>query len=85
MHAGHSSELPSMKWEDHYCYLGCEMGQDPWAETKVAREKYRRAAEKIFGSQLTDWQNLDAMRRFVRPKVEYILRMMLPNRTEYAG
>ena len=49
-----SSELPSMKWEDHYCYLGCEMGRDPQAETKVAGEKYRRAAEKIFGSQLTD-------------------------------
>ena len=49
-----SSELPSMKWEDHYCYLGCEMGRDPQAETKVAGEKYQRAAEKIFGSQLTD-------------------------------
>ena len=76
-----SGELPSMKWEDHYRYLGCETGRDPRAETKVAGDKYRRAAEKILGSQLTDWQKLDAMRRFVRPKLEYILRTMLPNRS----
>ena len=78
-------ELPSMKWEDHYQYLGCEIGRDPRAETKNARDKYQRAAEKILGSQLTNWQKLDAMRRFVRPKLEYILRMMLPNRSWAKG
>ena len=72
-----SGELLSMKWEDHYRYLGCEMGWDPRAETKAAREKYQRAAEKILGSQLTDRQKLDAMRRYVRLKVGYILRTML--------
>ena len=61
------------------------MGRDTRAETKVAREKYRIAAEKIFGSQLTDWQKLDAMRRFVRLKVEYILRTTLPSRTWAKG
>ena len=30
-----SGEMPSMKWEDHYRYLGCEVGWDPWAETKA--------------------------------------------------
>ena len=40
-----------------------------------------REAEKILTSLLTDWQKLDAIRRFVRPKLEYILRTMLPNRT----
>ena len=76
-----SGELPSMKWEDHYCYLGCELGRDPRAETRMAGERYRREAEKIFLSQLTDWQKLDAMKRFIRPKLEYILRTVLPNRT----
>ena len=76
-----SGELPPMKWEDYCCYLGCKIGQDPWANTKEAREKYRKAVEKILGSQLTDWQKLDMMRRFVQPNVEYILRMMLPNHT----
>ena len=47
----------------------------------MAGERYRREAEKIFLSQLTDWQKLDAMKRFIRPKLEYILRTMLPNRT----
>ena len=61
------------------------MGWDSRTETNVAGEKYRRVAEKIFGSQLTDWQKLDAMRRFIRPKVVYILRMMLSNRTWAKG
>ena len=74
-----SGELPSMKWEDHYRYLGCEMGRDPRAETKTAGDRYRKEAEKILGSLLTDWQKLDAMRRFVRPKLEYILRTIFPN------
>ena len=77
-------ELPFMKWEDHYWYLRCEIGRDPRAETKNARDKYRKAAEKILGSQLTDWQKLDAM-RFVRLKLEYILRTMLPNRSWAKG
>ena len=76
-----SGELPQMKWEDHYRYLGCEMGRDPRAETKTAGDKYRKEAEKILASQLTDWQKLDAIRRFIRPKLEYILRTMLPNRS----
>ena len=77
--------MPSMKWEDHYCYLGCDMGWDPRAETNEAREKYQKAAEKILGSQLTDWQKLDALKRFVWPKMEHILRMMLPNCTWAKG
>ena len=72
---------PLMKWEDHYRYLGCEMGRDPPAETKTAGERYRREAEKILTSQLTDWQKLNAIRRFIRPKLEHILRTMLPNRS----
>ena len=34
-----SDELSSMKWEDNYRYLGCEMGRDPCAETKTARDR----------------------------------------------
>ena len=64
-----SGQLPSMKWEDHYRYLGCEMGRDPRAETKTAGDRYRKESEKILASQLTDWQKLDAIRRFVRPKL----------------
>ena len=73
-----SGELPMMKWEDHYRYLGCEMGRNSHAETKIACNRYQREAEKILMSQLTDWQKLDAIRRFVRLKLEYILRTMLP-------
>ena len=42
-----SGELPSMKWEDHYCYLGYEVGWDPCAKTKEAGENYRKVDEKI--------------------------------------
>ena len=57
------------------------MGRDPRAETKTAGDRYRKEAEKILSSQLTDWQKLDAIRRFIRPKLEYILRKMLLNRS----
>ena len=55
------------------------MGQGPRAETKTVRDKYQKEAEKILGSLLMDWQKLGVMRRFMRPKLEYILRMMLFN------
>ena len=42
-------------------------------------------AEKILGSQLTDWQKLDMMRRFIQPKLEYILKTMLPNHSWLKG
>ena len=72
--------LPVLKWEDHYRYLGCELGRDPRAETKVLGERYIKDAKKIMESQLTDWQKLDAIHQFVRLKLEYALRTMLPMR-----
>lgn len=57
------------------------MGRDPRAETKTAGDRYRWDAEKILTSQLTDWRKLEAIRRFLRPRLEYILRAMLPNRS----
>ena len=35
-------ELPSMKWEDHYQYLCCDMGWDRRAKTKNAKNKYQK-------------------------------------------
>jgi len=75
-----SGGLPVLKWEDHYRYLGCELGRDPRAETKVLGVRYIEDAKKIMESQLTDWQKLDAIRRFMRPKLDYALRTMLPTR-----
>lgn len=41
--------------------------------------------EKIPGNQPTNWQRLDAMKRFVQPKVEYVMRTMLSNHTWIKG
>jgi len=41
-------------------------------------ENYLKEAEKIMRSLLTDWQKLDAICCFVRPKLEYVIRTMLP-------
>ena len=44
-----SGELPSMKWEDHYRYLGCELGRDPRAETNMPgdREDLRESIDRL--------------------------------------
>ena len=71
--------LPSMKWEDHYKYSVCEIGANPQAETSRVGKIYIDEARKILTSALTDWQKLDAIHCFVKPKLDYTLRAMLPN------
>ena len=78
-HLGADS-LPPMKWEDHYKYLGCEVGENPQAETSRVGKTYVDEARKVLTSALTDWQKLDAIHRFVKPKLDYTLRTMLPNK-----
>jgi len=48
----------SVRWEDHYQYLGCELGTNPRA-TLIAQ--YMNEAKKLFENKLTTWQKLDAV------------------------
>jgi len=65
-----SEELPILNYEDHYRYLGCQLGAEAKAEVKKTGEQYLTEAKTIFESHLTDWQKLNALHKFVRPKLD---------------
>ena len=73
--------LPALKWEDHYKYLGCKAGADYKTEAITQGKEYAKCCRVIMESGLTDWQKLDAIHRFAKPKLTYILQNTLPNKS----
>ena len=73
--------VPSLKWEHHYKYLGCKAGADHWTEATKQGKEYLRCCQQIVESGLTDWQKLDAIHRFAKPGLTYILQNTLPNKS----
>ena len=73
--------IPPITWEQHYCYLGCEMGANPKQEAAKVGECYARDCQKLLRSGLTDWQKMDAIHRFIRPTLNHIIRTTLPARS----
>eukprot|EP00731_Ephydatia_muelleri_P034311 Em0054g34a len=73
--------IPAMKWEDHYKYLGCKVGGDYKAEATAQGKEYIKSSRAIFESGLTDWQKLDAVHRFAKPGLIYIMQNTLPNKS----
>lgn len=73
--------LPSLKWEDHYKYLGCKAGADHRTEATTQGNEYVRCCKLIVESGLADWQKLDAIHRFAKPGLTYILQNTLPNKS----
>ena len=47
-------KLPMLNYEDHYHYLGCQLGADAKAEVKKTGKQYLTEAKTIFESHLTD-------------------------------
>jgi len=76
-----SSSIPALKWEDRYRYLGCELGAEPKAALEEAKCKFLEESTAILQSLLTDWQKVDAIRRFTKPQLDYKLRTLLPSRS----
>ena len=66
-------------WEGSYKYLGCRRGADPKADLSQAATDYLADCEAILGSDLTDWQKLDAVQRFAKPRLIYLLQNMEPS------
>ena len=64
--------VPVLKWDDHYRYLGCKLSVDRQAELKQAGKRYT----KLKGL----WGTCSQTGYHMRPKSEYIMRMMLPTR-----
>lgn len=72
--------IPSLKWEDHYKYLGCKVGGDYKAEATAQGKEYVKCCKVVVESGLADWQKLDAIHRFAKPGLTYILQNTLPNK-----
>jgi len=76
-----SSSIPALKWEDRYRFLGCELGSEPKAALEEAKHKFLEESTAILQSLLTDWQKVDAIRRFTKPQPDNKLRTLLPSRS----
>lgn len=73
--------IPAMKWEDRYKYLGCPVGAEPKANTTKVGTEYLKDCEAIMKSGLTDWQKLEAIHRFAKPRLTYLIQNQSPNLT----
>ena len=69
-------QIPSLPWEGRYKYLGCRVGADPKADLTQAKENYLQDCDVILRSDLADWQKLDALHRFARPRLIYLFQNM---------
>ena len=70
--------IPALPWEGQYEYLGCRRGADPKSDLSQAAKDYLQDCRVIFESDLTDWQKLDAIKRFARPRLTYLLQNLEP-------
>ncbi|KAL5509943.1 hypothetical protein EMCRGX_G005393, partial [Ephydatia muelleri] len=73
--------VPCLKWGEHYKYLGCKVGANPKAELGAQGDRYTNDCRLICSSGLADWQKLDALHRFAKPALTFILQNTLPNKT----
>ncbi|KAL5509989.1 hypothetical protein EMCRGX_G005452 [Ephydatia muelleri] len=70
--------IPAMKWEDRYKYLGVKTGANYTPDLEKLGEEYITDITAIMKSDLTDWQKLDAIHRFAKPRLIYTLQNQLP-------
>ena len=70
--------VPKMDWADRYKYLGVKTGAEHSPDLTRVGGEYTRDVELITTSELTDWQKLDAIHRFAKPRLVYLLQNQLP-------
>ena len=70
--------IPTMAWADHYKYLGVKTGADHSTDLNKVGSEYTRDVQLITNSELTDWQKLDAIHRFAKPRLVYSLQNQIP-------
>ena len=73
-----SVRIPAMKWEDRYKYLGVKTGANYTPDLEKLGEEYISDITAIMKSDFTDWQKLDAIHRFAKPRLIYTLQNQLP-------
>ncbi|KAL5509841.1 hypothetical protein EMCRGX_G005278 [Ephydatia muelleri] len=67
-----------MAWEDRYKYLGVKTGADHTSDLGGLGKEYTSDVEAIMKSELTDWQKMDAIHRFAKPRLVYALQNQFP-------
>lgn len=70
--------IPALPWDGTYKYLGCRLGADPKTDLSQVSADYIADCEAILRSDLTDWQKLDAIHRFAKPRLVYLLQNTSP-------
>ena len=73
-----ADEIPALSWSESYKYLGCRYGADPKVEIRKVGEEFLKDCEAIMRSDLCDWQKLDALHRFAKPRLVYPLQNLTP-------
>ena len=75
--------IPAMKWGDRYRYLGCPTGAYSTKEQDLnsIREALVKDIITIFKSPLAEWQKLDVFRRFLFPRLTFVLQVIFPGST----
>ena len=76
-------EIPALAWEDRNRYLGCPTGafRTKEQDLNTIRGNLIRDTITIFKSPLTEWQKLDVFRRFLFPRLTFILQVIFPGST----
>ena len=65
-----TEHIPALSWEERYKYLGCPVG--------AYRSPTNVLNGIVFASQLAEWQKLDAFRRFLLPRLCFVLKVVFP-------
>ena len=79
-----SETIPALHWNQRYKYLGCPSGasrRDALSDLTALRSTLLKDSTTIFQSDLAEWQKLDAFRRFLFPRVTFILKVLYPDIT----
>ena len=73
-----AAPLPALTWRQRYKYLGCPVGAGSSIDMSAISASYLRDCEVIMSSHLAEWQKLDAYRRFIFPRLQYVFRVFFP-------
>ena len=71
--------VPVIAWEDRYKYLGVKAGANSTPDMAKQGDDFIKDVEVITRSDLTDWQKLDAIHRFAKPRLVYSMQNQLPS------
>ena len=77
LHLG-DDPIPALTWHQRYKYLGCPVGAGSTQDLSSIKDSLLRDTEILMTSQLAEWQKLDTYRRFLFPRLSYVLKIFFP-------